>query len=79
MTKMIIVGRIGRGESIVLFVMTWLLWSAVALRLDIDGGLLGVVWFGVPLAIVSTFRWYWNRYHAGKVEMISTNNFGRNR
>ena len=75
MTKMITIGRIGRGAAIALFVVCWLLWSAVALRLDIDGGLLGVIWFGVPLAFVWALRWYWNRYRAGEIVMYSTNNF----
>jgi hypothetical protein len=75
MTKIHEVAPIGRSAAVVLYVITWLLWSAVALRLDVDGALLGVVWFGAPLAVVLALRWYWNRYQAGKVEVLSTNNF----
>lgn len=75
MTKIVETAPIGRAMSVVLYAVIWLLWSAVALRLDLDGALLGIVWFGIPLSLVIALRWYWNRYQAGKVDVLSTNNF----
>ena len=75
MTKIIETAPIGRVMSVVLYAVIWLLWSAVALQLDLDGVLLGIVWFGTPLAFVIALRWYWNRYQAARVEVLSTNNF----
>jgi hypothetical protein len=72
---MITLGRMSWGMGLLVYVISFLLWSAVALRLGIDGPLLGLVWFGMPLLIVLALRWYWNR-DAGKVIVFSTNNFG---
>lgn len=75
MTKIVETAPIGRAMSVVLYAVIWLLWSAVALRLDLDGAWLGIVWFGIPLSLVIALRWYWNRYQAGNVDVLSTNNF----
>jgi hypothetical protein len=60
--KPVAAAPLGRVPFAILYVIAWLLWSAIALRLPIDGVLLGLVWFGVPYASVWLFVRYWNTH-----------------